>query len=158
MRPFVIHILILTVLIVAGIALFALESLSTQEGGGLIQKYTFTKLYGLAFIGYSLTSTLAMSVMGLFYKMSKRAFTKKAVVMSHFILVGLLWVFIRLGFHDLIQDAWENRTKTPGLNPQQVQIDETEKKRSPIPATPMRKRVKYKAPGGPVEPDEQKSD
>jgi hypothetical protein len=158
MRPSLIHSLILTCLIILGIALFAIEALSTQSSAWLIKKFTFTKLYWLAFIVYSLVSTFTVSSVALFYKIKKRSFTKKAVILSHIIPVGLLWIFISLGFHDFIQDACKSRTQKLRHNPQQVQIDETEKKRPPIPATPFSKSLKYKAPGGSVEPDKQKSE
>ena len=140
-----------------GIALFAMETLSTQNSGWLIKKFTFTKLYWLAFIGYSLISTFIVLSVGLFHKIRKRSFTKKAVILSHVIPIGLLWIFINLGFHDLIQDAWKNRTKKLKHDPQQVQIEQTEKKRFPIPATPFPKNLKYKTSDKPVEPDKQKS-
>ena len=158
MRPFVIHIIILTSLIILGIALFAMETLSIQNSGWLIKKFTFTKLYWLAFIGYSLVSSFIVLSVGLFHKIRKRSFTKKAVILSHVIPIGLLWIFISVGFHDLIQDAWKNRTKKFKHSPQQVQIEQTEKKRSPIPATPLTKSLKYKASDKPVEPDKQKSE
>jgi len=158
MRPFVIHIFILTSLIILGIALFAMETLSPQNSGGLIKRFTFTKLYWLAFIVYSLFSSFIVLSVGLFYRIRKRSFTKKAVILSHVIPIVLLWIFISLGLHDLIQDACKNRTKEFKHTPQQVQIEQTEKKRSPIPATPLRKNLKYKASGKPVEPDKQKSE
>jgi len=158
MRPFVIHIFILTALIILGIALFAMETLSTQTSGWLIKKFTFTKLYWLALIGYSLVSTIIVLSVGFIHKIRKKSFTKKAVILSHVIPIGLLWIFLSLGFHDLIQDAWKNRTKKFKPYPQQVQIEQTEKKRSPIPAAPLKKNLKYKASGKPVEPDKQKSE
>ncbi|UCD81494.1 MAG: hypothetical protein JSW26_08760 [Desulfobacterales bacterium] len=158
MRPFLIHIFILTSFIILGIALFTMEALSPQSSGWLIKKFTFTKLYWLAFIGYSLASTFIVLSVGLFHKIRKKTFTKKAVILSHVIPLGLLWIFISLGFHDLIQDSWKNRTKKFKHHPQQVQIEQTEKKRPPIPAAPLKKSLNYKASGKPVEPDKQKSE
>lgn len=158
MRPFVIHIFILASLIILGIALFAMEMLTTQEGGWLIKKFTFTKLFWLAFIGYSLVSTFIVLSVGLFHKIRKRSFTKKTVILSHVIPIGLLWISISLGFHDLIQDAWKNRTKKFKHRPLPVQIEQGKKERIPIPPAPMTKILKYKAPGKPVEPDKQISE
>ena len=158
MRPYVIHILILTSFIILGIALFVMETLTPESSGGLIRKFTFTKLYWLAFIVYSLVSTFIVLSVGFYHKLKKRSFTPKAVILSHVIPIGLLWIFISLGFHDLIQDAWKNRTKKFKHGPQQVQIEQTEKKRSPIPATPLTKSLKYKAGDKPIEPDKQKSE
>jgi hypothetical protein len=135
-----------------------METLTTQSGGWLIKKFTFTKLYWLAFIGYSLGSTFIVLFVGLFHKIIKRSFTKLAVILSHIIPIALLWIFISLGFHDLIQDAWENRTKKMKHNPQQVQIEQTKKKRISTPLTPLTKISKYKGSGKPVESDQQESE
>ena len=88
MRPFVIHILFLTVLTILGIALLAMEMLSPQNSGGLIKKFTFTKLYWLAFIGYSMVSTFIVLSVGLFHKIRKRTFTQKAAILCHVIPNG----------------------------------------------------------------------
>jgi hypothetical protein len=157
MRPFIMHLIILTGLIILGISLFTMEALSTQTSGWLIKKYTFTKLYWLGLIGYSLISTFIVLSVGFFYKIKKRSFTKKAVILSHVIPVGLAWIFISLGFHDLIQDAWKNTTNKFKHIPKQDQYEQTEKRRLPIPATPLLKNLPYKAPDKPVEPDKQKS-
>ena len=155
MRPFVIHIIILSFLIILGIALFAMETVSIQNPGGLIKRFAFTKLYWLAFIVYSLISTFIVLSVCLFYKIKRLSLTKKAVILSHAIPIGLLWIFISLGFHDLIQDAWKNWTKKFKRNPQQVQIEQTKKERPPILSAPLEKNLIYKDSGKPVEPEKQ---
>lgn len=158
MRPFIMHIIILTGLIILGITLLSMEALSPETSGSLIKKYTFTKLYWLGLSGYSLISTFIVLCVGVFYKIKKRFFTKKAVVLSHVIPLGLVWIFISLGFHDLLQNAWKNRIKDFKHIPKQVEYEQSEKKRSPIPATPLSKNLKYKTSDKPVEPDKQKSE
>ena len=153
MRPYIIHILILTCLIILGSALFAMEAISPQSSGVLIKKFTFTKLYWLALLGYSVVSTFIVLAVGIFYKIRKRSFTKKAVILSHVIPVGLAWIFISFGFHDLIQDAWKNRRKDFKHTAKEAPHEQAEKKRHPIPATPLPRNLNYKSPGKPVEPD-----
>jgi len=70
--------------------------------------------------------------------------------------MGLLWIFISLGLHDMIQDAWNTKTGKFKSNPQQVRIDQTERKRMPIPAAPVPDTLQYKASGRPVAADKQK--
>ena len=156
MLPFIMHIIILTGLITLGIALLIMEALSTQTGGWLIKKFTFTKLYWLGFIVYSLISTFIVLSVGLFYKIKKRSFTKKAVILSHVIPVGLVWIFISFGLHDMIQDVWKNKTKEFKPIQKQIQYKQTNKERFPIPATPLPKKLEYKTSDKPVESDMQK--
>jgi len=158
MRPFVMHILVLAFFIVLGIALFAMETLSPHNSGGLIKKFAFTKLYFLVFSVYSLVSTCIVLFVGFFHRIRKKSFTKTAVIMSHVIPIGLVLVFVRLGLHDLIQDAWKDWITKSRHNPQQVQIEKSKKKRHPIPAAPVRKHLKYKPSERPVELDKQKSE
>ncbi|MBT8345813.1 MAG: hypothetical protein KJO26_14830 [Deltaproteobacteria bacterium] len=154
MRPFVIHILILTSLIALGIAIFIMEAL-ISSGGGLIQKFAFTKLYWLAFIGYSIFSTFIVLSISIFHKIKKEVLTKKAVILSHVIPIGLLWVFISLGFHDLIEDAWNNRATKLKYSSEKAEIEQAENKRLPIPPAPSKQILKYDSPEKPVEPDKQ---
>jgi len=155
MRPFVVHIFILTTLIILGIASFAIEAVETSyDRLGL--RYAFTIFYWFAFIGYSLFSTFIILSVCLFYKIKKKSFTKKAVILSHVILIGLLCIFVSSGFYDLIEDAWKNRNFFDIS--QKVQIEQTERKPFPIPTAPVTEKFKYKTPSGkPVEPDKQKS-
>ena len=157
MRPFVVHLLILTALMALGIALFAMEAL-TPRSGGLIQKFTITTLYWFAFIGYSLVSTCIVLSVGLFLKIKQEALTQKAVVLSHLIPIGLLWIFISLGFHDLIEDKWDNRAQEPKHSPGRVQGEQTEKKRLPTPPAPSRKILQYDSSAQPVESDKKTSE
>ena len=152
------HISILSCLIILGVVLLSMEALSTQTSGWLIKKYTFTKLYWFGFIGYSLISTVIVLSVGRFNKIKKRSFTIKAVILSHVILVGLAWIFIGLGLHDLIQDAWKKKNKELEHIPKQVQYEKIEKQRPPIAATPLSKHLKYKTSNKPIEPDKQKSE
>jgi len=135
-----------------------MEALSTQPSGWLIKKYTFTKLYWFGFAGYSLISTFIVLSVDFFNKIKKRHFTKKAVILSHVTLVGLVWIFISLGLHDSIQDAWKKKKIEFRHIPEQVQYEKIEKKRPPIPATPLPNHLKYKTSNQPIEPDEQKSE
>ena len=140
MRPFLVHILILTPLIILGIASFGIEAVETSyDRLGL--RYAFTIIYWFALIGYSLLSTFIVLLVGLFYKIKKRSFTKKAVILSHVILIGLLCIFVSLGFYDLIEDAWKNRKNFKHIS-RQVQIKQTEKKPFPIPTAPVTEKFK----------------
>lgn len=154
MRPFVVHILILTSLIALGVAIFTMEAL-TPNSGGLIIKFTFTKLYWLAFIGYSIVSTFIVLSIGIFYKIKKEILTKKAVILSHVVPIGLLWIFISLGFHDLIEDAWNNMGTELKYSSEQAEIEQAENKSPPIPPAPSKQILKYDSSGTPVEPDKQ---
>ena len=140
-----------------GIALLAMEAL-IPGSGGLIQKFTVTKLYWLAFIGYSLVSTCIVLSAGLFLKTKKAVLTKKAVILSHLIPVGLLWVFVSLGLHDSIEDAWNDRAEKKKHRLGQVQIEQAEMKKLPTPPAPSRQNLKYQSSARPVEPDTQTSD
>ena len=154
MRPFVVHILILTPLIILGIASFAIEALDTSHKAHL--RYIFTICYWLALIGYSLVSTFIVLSVSLFYKIKKRSFTKIAVILSHVILIGVLYIFVSSGLYSLTANAWKNRNFFDIS--QKVQIEQTERKPFPIPTAPVTEKFKYKTPGGmPVEPDKQKS-
>ena len=157
MRPFFAHIGILSVLIMLGVALLAMEALSPQAIGGLIKKFTFSKLYWMGFILYSLISTVIVLGVGFFHKIKKKAFTAKAVILSHVIPIGLVWIFISFGFHDMIQDAWQNKTKPFRPIQKPIQDEQKERQRLPIPPTPLPKHLKYKTSDIPVEPDTQKS-
>ena len=158
MRPSVIHVFILAFFMILGIVLFAMETFSPHNSGGLIKKFTFTKLYFVSFIVYSAVSTCIVLSVFLFHRIRKKSFTKKAVILSHVIPIGLLWICVSLGFHDLIQNAWKNRRQKFRHHPQQVQIERTEKKRPPIPAAPLKKHLKYKPSENAVEADKQKSE
>jgi hypothetical protein len=155
MRPLTIHICIILFLAILGGLFFTLETLSTPEGGWLIKKYTFTKLYWLAFFTYSLVSTIIVLVVGLFFSVKKISFSKKAVILSHLIPAGLLWVVINFGVHDMIQNIWKNVNQHFQPKPEAIKIEATELKRPPTPPSPPLKSLPYTPSGGPIEPDKQ---
>jgi hypothetical protein len=78
--------------------------------------------------------------------------------LSHWIPIGLVCVFISLGLHDLVQDAWKNWTAKSRPDPQQVEVEKGKKRMRPIPAPPVNKRLIYKSSDKPVEPDRQPSE
>jgi hypothetical protein len=152
MRSFRLHIYILAALTVPGIALFAAEALSLKESGWLVQQYAFTRLYWLAFSGYALGSTCIVLSVGLFHKIRKTPLSRTSVILSHAIPVALVWISISLGLHDRIQEVW----KKSDLR-QPPRMEQTERKRPPIPAAPIQKRPIYESSGNAAEPEKQES-
>jgi hypothetical protein len=139
MRAFKLHTCILAALAVPGIALFAVEALSTPEGGRLTRQYAFTRLYGLAFLAYLLFSTCVVLSVGLLHKIRKRPLTRKSVILSHAIPLGLAWISITLGLHDRIQELWKNSAVR-----QPARVEQTEGKKPPIPVSEHYHDKRYK--------------
>lgn len=154
MRPFSLHLCILTVLLIPGVALFIMEALSSSAGGVIFSKYDATKLYWLGLIGYSVISTVIVLSLNLICSIKKRRFTPKAAILSHVLPVVFVWVFIQLGLHDLIQDTWQEKVKEKKSISEQVH-KKTERQRPPIPRAPLSKQLIYKESGKPIEQEEQ---
>ncbi len=135
MRPFTFHILILVVLLVLGAVLFTGEALSPESSWGLIRRYTFTRLYFLALIGYAFISTFIVLCVRGFYGLRSKVFTRTAVILSHVIPVGLVWIAVELGIHDYIQ----NRTgeSAQGARRDQSQIRNTPSAGENFPSAPV---------------------
>lgn len=127
MGPLGLHLFIVAALVIPGVALFTMEMLSPTNNEWLMRRFFLTELFSLAFFGYSLGSTIIVISVGLFLQSRKRAFTKKAVILSHVILIGLLWSFFQLGFHDLLEDAWKKSIDRRNLNSRTAQSEQTEK-------------------------------
>ena len=157
MRPVYIHLAFLAVLAVLGIALYAMEALSPYDGGGFLPQYLFSQLYGLAWIGYALLSTVIVAAVGLTFKIRQRPVTEKTVLLSHVIPIGLIWLFFRLGIHDMIQDAWSTRSSALTPDRQQVRTEQTQSARPPIPTAPLSKHLDIKEAGKPVAPTRQEA-
>lgn len=155
MKPFKTHILILTFLIMLGIVLLIVESLSEYDGGWLFDEYILTKLYFLVLVGYSLFSTLIVSLVWFFYKRKKKVLTRSAVILSHVIPVGMVWLFFSLGLHDLIQDTFKEKDH---YKPPKAQAEKTERKMPPPSPKFEREKRKISEGGQAIEPEKQESE
>jgi hypothetical protein len=154
MGPFLLHLCILAVLMIPGVAMFIMEALSPAAGGVIFSKYDATKLYWLGLVGYSVVSTFIVLSLNLICRIKKTPFTKKATILSHILPVVFVWVFIQLGLHDLIQDTWQEKVKEKKNISKQVH-KKTERQRPPIPRAPFSKKLIYKESGKPIEQEEQ---
>jgi hypothetical protein len=61
-----------------------------------------------------------------------------AVILSHAVPVGLLWVAVSLGLHDWMQDRLHERIDTTGNHPLENRQQRPEIARSPIISAPSR--------------------
>jgi hypothetical protein len=145
MKPYPLHVLILALLIIPGIALFFLEYFSDYKGGWIFSKYTLTKLYWLAYIVYAIGSTFIVTFIHLFLIVIKRRFTKLAVFLSHVIPIAVVWMSISFGIHDFIQDNW-NRWTNPKGSDLSDRAPKKPKQRPPITQTPLSKRLPQQPP------------
>ncbi len=158
MRPFTIHIYILIVLSLLGVVLFAGEAFSPESTGGLIKKYTFTKLYWLAWVGYAVASTVIVLCVRGVYVLRRRVFTRTAVILSHVIPVGLLWIAIDLGIHDYIQDKINEGAQGARGNPSQFRNVPSAREKLPTAPLSEGKIHEYRDAGNTVQTEEQKDD
>ena len=153
MRPYLVHLCILAALMVLGIALFLAETLSSETSGMLFGKYAATRLYWLVFMGYAVISTAIVTSVHVFHRLIRKVFTKKAVILSHVLPIGLVWVLIELNIHDMIQNAWQRSSNRRSVTGQQPAQDDP-KQKPQIPQAPLSKPFLYRAP--PHTPLEQK--
>ena len=68
MRPYTLHLCILAVFMIPGVALFIMETFSPETGGLLFRKYDATKLYWLGLIGYSVITTFIVLSLNLIFR------------------------------------------------------------------------------------------
>jgi len=154
MRPYPLHLCILAGLMIPGVALFIMETLSSEGGGVIFRKYDATKLYWFGLIGYSVISTFIVLSLNLIYGVRKKQFTKKATILSHILPVVFVWVFVQLGLHDLIQDIWQDKAKEKKSISKQVH-KKIDRQRPPIPRAPLSKQLIYKESEKPIEQENQ---
>ena len=154
MRPYRLHLCILAALMIPGTALFIMETLSSQTGGVLFRKYDASKLYWLGLIGYSIISTSIVSSLNLFFRIKKRGFSKKAVMLSHLLPVVAVGVFIQLGLHDLIQNIWRDSESEKKNVSRQVH-KKTDRQKLRIPRAPLSKPLIYQQSGNAIASEKQ---
>lgn len=150
MRPYTLHLCILSVFMIPGVAVFIMETFTPETGGLLFRKYDATKLYWLGLIGYSVITTFIVLSLNLIFRIKKKPFTKKAASLSHILPVFFVSMFIQLGLHDLIQDTWQERVKGKKSIPKQIH-KKVDRQRPPILRAPLSKQLIYKESGKPIE-------
>jgi hypothetical protein len=155
MRPYLAHLCILAALMVLGIASFVAEALFSETSGIIFKKYDATRLYWLVFMGYAIISTAIVSTVYIFHRLIRKVFTKKAVILSHVLPIGLVWLLIELNVHDIIQNAWQRSANKGSVTGQQPAQDAL-KQKPQIPQAPLLKPSLYRAPTNtPLEQQEQ---
>ena len=158
MRPFFIHLCILAFLMVIGIALFVTEAFFFEANGMLFSQYVATRLYWLAFGVYAIVSTTIVTSVYIFHKITKKVFTKKAVILSHVLPIGFVWVLIEFNVHDIIQNTWESRADKRSFIRKQP-VEDAVRQKPQVPRSPLRKRSLYQAPNDNlIEPQKQTAD
>lgn len=155
MRPYLLHFCILAALMAPGIALFIGEAFFFETGDMLFSKYAATRLYWLVFMGYAIISTAIVASVHVFHRQIKRMLTKKAVILSHVLPIGFVWLLIELGTHDKIQDAWQRSADRGNVAGQQP-VRDALKRRPEVPPSPPLKPSLYRVPtDNPIEQQKQ---
>lgn len=151
MRPFLIHMLILGVLALVGLWALIEEATAPETYGGLFSKYDFSTAYWFVFAGYALGSTIIVSIVALIQRLRTKRLSKVAVVLSHVVPVGLVWVFFSLGIHDYVGDVLKKRD----LERQQARPEPAARGGPPPSPAPSIKKPAIQPSSGPIDPVEQ---
>jgi hypothetical protein len=154
MRPYVLHLCILAVVMIPGIALFIMETLSPETGGFLFRKYDATKIYWIGLMGYATVSTSVVFALNIIFSIKKKPFNKKAVISGHALPVVFIWVFIQLGLHDLIQNIWQQHVEQKKSISKHVH-KKKDRQGPRVPGTPLSKHLYYKSSEDPIEQEKQ---
>jgi len=139
---------------IPGVALFILETLLSQTGGGLFRRYDATKIYWLGLIGYSVISTLIVLVLSFIYRIKNKHFSKTVAILCHILPIVFVSVFIQLGLHDLIQNIWQEQVKEKKSISKQIHI-KTHRQRLRVPSAPLSKNLYYEGSERPIEQERQ---
>ena len=149
MRPYILHLCILAVIMIPGVALFTMEALFTQTGGALFRKFDATKIYWLGLIGYSAISTLIVLALNFIYRIKNKQFNKKTTILCHILPIILVSLFIQLGLHDLIQNIWQAKAKEKKNISKQIP-KKTDRQRLRVPRAPLEKHLYYQGSERPI--------
>ncbi len=157
MRAYLLHSAILAVLAVPG-GILLVQSYGTGHSGGLFSADSFIKVYWLVYGLYVLFSTLIIFAMHLIMRLQKKKLKNGLVVLAHVVPVGVLWIGVQLGIHDLIDDrmkAAKSLDKEESANTQKTILQ----KPRPV-SSPTLKKNRYRQPGEsvPLKSNSQESD
>lgn len=147
MRPLLVHGVILAVLAGIGVLVLAVEGLSTRDAGWVIGRFTLARLYWLALSGYALASTFIVLSVAFVQRVRERPFSGKAVILSHAVPVGLVWILVSLGFHDLVQDVFRNAGERSGRDRHGMPGGRPGTQRAPVSSAPPQIGRQYGSSG-----------
>jgi len=155
MRPYLVHLSILAALMVLGIASFLAEAFFFETSDMLFGKYAATRLYWFVFMGYAIVSTAIVASVYVFHRLTRKVFTKKAVILSHILPIGFVWLLVEFNIHDTIQNVWQRSAYQGSVTGQQP-VRDVPKQKPQVPQAPLSKPSLYRAPTNtPLEQQEQ---
>lgn len=131
-----------------------MEWATDDAPGGLIAKYTFTRLYGLALAVYAVCSSAVVMLAAGIAALRKRALRPGAVVLCHVIPVGLVLVMLYFGVHDVLQNMLAQPAQLPaksGYRP----LDDRVRRMPVAPRRPAKAPLYREATSGPMTPRHQ---
>ncbi len=148
MKPYPLHFIILVVLALPGGILYLQTYSAGYANAGLFSADAFTKVYWAIYGLYVLISTLIVVAVHLIMRVRKHTLKGWMIFIVHILPVGLLWLGIQVGIHDII----DNRLRAVGSLEQydkSKKLKKIDQKRRNL-VTPKIRKKEYKQPGNSI--------
>lgn len=112
----------------------------------MFSAHNFLKVFWIVYGLYVLFSTLIVCAMHLVMRLQKRKLKGGVIILAHVVPVGVLWVGVQLGIHDIIEDRLKTDTSLDQDDRATIQKTSMPQKTGPLSA-PMLKKRDYQQPG-----------